>query len=454
MPLSARASSGVGSPSTLGRVDMASVMWMPAQCAASQRADRRRHRRAPVAALRAVARIAQALHQLGPGRGDAVDAPAGGRGLAGEAEARQRRADHVEGIGGVAAMRDRIDQRLDHLVELDDRARPAMGDDQRHRAGMRRARMDEMDVEPVDRGGELRKAIEQRFACAPVVVVGPVAADLLRSMPAARPGSSRRPARASGQRVRRSLDFRSSSTSSPTAMRKGFTSDAHATTPRGWRLWDSHRRQVQHGRMPRNDAELIDEVGQALSGNGLENADGRSRPPSEECGRGLGLWSPAGAGRRVERARAADAPAPSMSSIAWLARAACARHRLEAHRRTDKAGQASMILVGQYNSPYTRRVAVSLDLLGFAFEHDTRSVFADFNSMRHDQSAGPHSFADPGRRHDADQFGSDPRLARPAGRTGARAAAARRVWRASRRCSASRWRAARSTRSWASATSA
>lgn len=41
-----------------------------------------------------------------------------------------------------------------------------------------------------------------------------------------------------------------------------------------------------------------------------------------------------------------------------------------------------MILVGQYDSPYTRRVAVSLGLLGFSFEHDARSVFADFESMR------------------------------------------------------------------------
>lgn len=41
-----------------------------------------------------------------------------------------------------------------------------------------------------------------------------------------------------------------------------------------------------------------------------------------------------------------------------------------------------MILVGQYDSPYTRRVAVSLRLLGFDFEHDRRSVFGDFDSMR------------------------------------------------------------------------
>lgn len=41
-----------------------------------------------------------------------------------------------------------------------------------------------------------------------------------------------------------------------------------------------------------------------------------------------------------------------------------------------------MILVGQYDSPYVRRVAISLRVLGFDYEHDTRSVFGDFDSMR------------------------------------------------------------------------
>jgi glutathione S-transferase len=41
-----------------------------------------------------------------------------------------------------------------------------------------------------------------------------------------------------------------------------------------------------------------------------------------------------------------------------------------------------MILVGQYDSPFARRVAISLAVLGFPFERDTRSVFADFESMR------------------------------------------------------------------------
>jgi glutathione S-transferase len=41
-----------------------------------------------------------------------------------------------------------------------------------------------------------------------------------------------------------------------------------------------------------------------------------------------------------------------------------------------------MILVGQYDSPFVRRVAVSLRVLGFDYQHDTRSVFADFEAMR------------------------------------------------------------------------
>jgi len=47
-----------------------------------------------------------------------------------------------------------------------------------------------------------------------------------------------------------------------------------------------------------------------------------------------------------------------------------------------------MILVGQYVSPYVRRVAISLRLLGFAYEHDTRSVFRDFSSMRKTNPVG------------------------------------------------------------------
>lgn len=41
-----------------------------------------------------------------------------------------------------------------------------------------------------------------------------------------------------------------------------------------------------------------------------------------------------------------------------------------------------MILVGQYDSPFVRRVAVSLLTLDIPFTRDTRSVFGDFDTMR------------------------------------------------------------------------
>lgn len=41
-----------------------------------------------------------------------------------------------------------------------------------------------------------------------------------------------------------------------------------------------------------------------------------------------------------------------------------------------------MILVGQYDSPYVRRVAISLKLSELPFTRDTRSVFADAEEMR------------------------------------------------------------------------
>ena len=68
---------------------------------------------------------------------DPLDVPACRRRLAREAEAGQRRAHDVEGVGGVAAVRGGVGQRFDDLVELDDRTRPAVRDDQRQGVGVR-----------------------------------------------------------------------------------------------------------------------------------------------------------------------------------------------------------------------------------------------------------------------------------------------------------------------------
>jgi hypothetical protein len=47
-----------------------------------------------------------------------------------------------------------------------------------------------------------------------------------------------------------------------------------------------------------------------------------------------------------------------------------------------------VILLGQYDSLYVRRVGVSLGVLRFEYEHDTRSVFGDFDSMRQTNRVG------------------------------------------------------------------
>jgi glutathione S-transferase len=41
-----------------------------------------------------------------------------------------------------------------------------------------------------------------------------------------------------------------------------------------------------------------------------------------------------------------------------------------------------MILVGQYDSPYVRRVAIAMHVYGIPFERDTRSVFSDADAIR------------------------------------------------------------------------
>ena len=62
---------------------------------------------------------------------------------------------------------------------LDDRARPAVRDDQRQRVLVLRSHVDEVDVEAVDLGDELRQRVEPRLDLAPVVVCRPVARQLL-----------------------------------------------------------------------------------------------------------------------------------------------------------------------------------------------------------------------------------------------------------------------------------
>ena len=113
-------------------------------------------RSAHVAALGDVAGVTEAVHQLGPGLPDAAGPPAELGWLAGEAVAGDRRQHEVERVLGASAVRRRIGERADRLEQLDDRARPAVGHDQRQRVVVLRLDVDEVDLDPVDLGRELR----------------------------------------------------------------------------------------------------------------------------------------------------------------------------------------------------------------------------------------------------------------------------------------------------------
>ena len=85
----------------------------------------------------------------------------------------------MERVRCAGAMRRGIGQSIDDLQLLDDRARPAVIDDERQRVLVLRPNVKEMDVEPVDLGDELREGVQPGLARAPVVVRHPIARELL-----------------------------------------------------------------------------------------------------------------------------------------------------------------------------------------------------------------------------------------------------------------------------------
>jgi hypothetical protein len=134
---------------------------------------------AHVAALRDVSRVPQAPHQHDPGARHAGMIPAGRRRLAREPITGDRRDHDVEGVLRAAAEGRGVGERADELDLLEDRAGPSVRDDDGQRALVLRTHVDEVDVEPVDLGGELGQGVELRLALAPVVVRRPVAREVL-----------------------------------------------------------------------------------------------------------------------------------------------------------------------------------------------------------------------------------------------------------------------------------
>ena len=77
------------------------------------------------------------------------------------------------------AVRRGIGQSIDDLQLLDDRSWPSVIDDERQRVLVPRPDVDEVDVQPVDLGDELRERVQVRLDRPPVVVRHPVARELL-----------------------------------------------------------------------------------------------------------------------------------------------------------------------------------------------------------------------------------------------------------------------------------
>jgi hypothetical protein len=107
----------------------------------------------------------------------------------------------MEGILRTPAMGGRIRERVDHLEEFQNGSRPAMSQDQRQCVRMPGANVNEMNVEPVDLGQELRQGIQPCLDPPPTVLRSPIAGqffdgrqlDALRLIPDGLPvGPSRR----------------------------------------------------------------------------------------------------------------------------------------------------------------------------------------------------------------------------------------------------------------------
>src|SRR5688500_1934873 len=85
----------------------------------------------------------------------------------------------MESVRWLAAMRRGIGQGIDDLQLLDDGAGPSVRDDERQRVFVRRTNVNEMNVDPIDLGDEIRQRVESCLNLAPVVLRCPIARELL-----------------------------------------------------------------------------------------------------------------------------------------------------------------------------------------------------------------------------------------------------------------------------------
>ena len=132
-----------------------------------------------ISALSPVALVTQTTHEAVPQPGDVLIVHAHLTGPLGESVTRKGRDDDVKG-GTVDAVGVRIGQEGHERKQFDERARPAVAQNQRNAVPMSGRLMDEVDMDAVEIGAELVDRVQLAFLCAPIELVGPIRKQLFK----------------------------------------------------------------------------------------------------------------------------------------------------------------------------------------------------------------------------------------------------------------------------------
>src|SRR4029453_15914061 len=130
-----------------------------------------------ISALSPVALVTQTTHEAVPQSGDVLIVHAHLTGPLGEPVTRKGRDDDVKG-GTVDAVSVWIGQEWHERKQLDECARPAVGQNQRNAVPVSGPLMDEVDVDAVEPGAELMECVQLALLCAPIELVGPIGQQL------------------------------------------------------------------------------------------------------------------------------------------------------------------------------------------------------------------------------------------------------------------------------------
>jgi hypothetical protein len=132
-----------------------------------------------ITALRDIGLVSKPFHQHVPGARDPVGSPARGNRLSRKAVAGHGGQNEIESVRSASAIFRRIGERPDDLCQFENRAWPAVRDQQWHRAPMARLDVGELDIDAIDPRDEFRQGVQLRLGAPPIIADSPVAHEVL-----------------------------------------------------------------------------------------------------------------------------------------------------------------------------------------------------------------------------------------------------------------------------------